>query len=157
MRKKSLEEKIAEKLRKKKKTLALGESCTGGLVSSRITDVPGSSKFFLGAAIAYSNKIKTDLLGVPADLINKHGAVSREVSRAMAWGVRKTFGSNISASVTGIAGPTGGTKEKPVGLAYISFVSDNKKRTRKVLFKGSRREIKKKFSDAVLKLIEENI
>ena len=157
MGRKLSEERIAEKLKKKKKPLAVAESCTGGLVSSRITDMPGSSGYFLGGVVTYSNEAKKNLLGVPPGLIEKHGAVSREVSIRMARGARKVFKSDIAVSVTGIAGPSGGTKQKPVGLAYISFASGRDRKVRKVFFKGTRRVIKKKFSDAVLELIEKNI
>ncbi len=151
-----IEERIGTILRRKKKTLALAESCTGGLVSDRVTDVPGSSGYFAGGIIAYSNEAKISELGVPPGTIKKYGAVSREVAKAMAEGAKWVFSADLAASITGIAGPTGGTKNKPVGLAYIAFCSKKKCRTRKVLFKGDRRTLKEKFAEAVLKLMEDN-
>ena len=153
----SLELKICKKLTKDKKTLALAESCTGGMISSRLTDTSGSSDYFLGGIVAYSNSAKASILGVSPVLIKKHGAVSQEVAQAMAKGARRVFKSNISLAITGIAGPTGGTKKKPVGLAYIAFDSGKTKKVIKVNFKGSRLSLKKKFSQAALKLILENI
>lgn len=150
-----LEEEIAQVLTKKKKTLAIAESCTGGLLSHRITNIPGSSKYFIGGIVAYSNSLKTSILGVPAGTMKKYGAVSREVALAMAKGARRAFKSDIAAAVTGIAGPGGGSKAKPVGLAYIAFSGGKKTVTRRVKFKGSRLSLKKKFSEAVLKLIIE--
>ena len=137
--------------KRKRKTVAIAESCTGGLVSDRITDVPGSSEYFLGGVITYSNKAKETILGVPAGLIKKHGAVSREVARVMAEGARGVFESDIAASITGIAGPGGATKAKPVGLAYIAFASRKGTNTKKVVYKGSRREVKEKFANAVIR------
>ena len=153
----SSEEKIVRILKKKKKTLALAESCTGGLVSSRITDISGSSKVFLGAVLAYSNRVKTEVLGVDEALIKNSGAVSSQVGGAMAESAKSLLCADFAASATGIAGPTGGTKKKPVGLAYIAFTAGRKTRTKKVLVKGSRIELKRKFSDAVLEMVLENI
>ena len=152
-----LSKQIATILKKKKKTLSLAESCTGGLVSSLFTDISGSSGFFLGAVVSYSNKVKEVQLGVPNKMIKKYGAVSRNVAGSMAKGVREAINSNISASITGIAGPTGGTIQKPVGLAYIGFNDGKVLRTKKVRYKGSRTEIKEKFANAVLQLILKNI
>ncbi len=103
------------------KTLAVAESCTGGLVSEKLTRVPGSSEYFLGGVVAYSNEAKTSLLGVPEDLLAQHGAVSDEVARSMAEGVRERFGADFGVSTTGISGPDGGTDEKPVGLVSIGI------------------------------------
>lgn len=102
-------------------TLAVAESCTGGLIATRITDVAGVSPFFLGGVVSYANTLKTDLLGVPVELLDRHGAVSAEVAEAMADGVRRMTCARIGLSVTGIAGPTGGTPEKPVGLVYLGL------------------------------------
>lgn len=151
------EEVIAGAIKLKKKTLALAESCTGGLVSSRITDVSGSSAYFRGGVVAYSNDIKINVLNVPADLIKEHGAVSRQVAMAMAEGARHVLDADMAAAVTGIAGPGGGTREKPVGLAYVAFVSGKVKKARKVVFKGDRVEVKRQFSEAVLEMIRENV
>jgi len=108
-------------LRDKGATIALAESCTGGLVAERLTDVPGSSAYVLGGVVAYANAVKQDLLGVPAELIEAHGAVSEPCARAMAEGVRARFGSSLGIATTGISGPDGGSEEKPVGLVYIAL------------------------------------
>ena len=104
-----------------KKTIAVAESCTGGLILEKLTRISGSSAYVLGGAVSYSNSAKTAMLDVPAAMLEEHGAVSKEVAEAMAAGVRKVTGSDIGLSVTGIAGPTGGTPEKPVGLIYIGY------------------------------------
>ena len=150
-----MEAEIAGIFRKKKKTLGIAESCTGGLVSHRITNVQGSSRYFKGGFIAYSDEVKMSVLSVPREMIRKHGAVSRQVARAMAEGVRRVLRTDCAASVTGIAGPGGGTPEKPVGLAYISVASGSRTRTRKVLCKGDRAAVKYAFSQAVLGFIRE--
>ena len=155
--KESLEILIGKKLKKKKKTLAIAESCTGGLVSSLITNVSGSSKYFTGGIVAYSNDVKINILGVPEALIKRHGAVSRQVALEMAIGARELLDSRIALSITGIAGPTGGTKEKPVGTAFIAVSSARKTKIRKVRFKGSRESIKSQFSQSALSLILEFI
>ncbi len=119
----SLEQIVLYYLGLRQATLATAESCTGGLVAERITSVPGSSRSFLGGAVVYSDKLKTDYAGVPAELIEKHGAVSEEVARALAAGIRERTGATLGLGITGIAGPSGGTEAKPVGLVYIA-VSD---------------------------------
>ncbi len=121
-----MEKLIAELLKQQKATLALAESCTGGTIAQMITSVPGSSAYFLGSVVAYSNKIKEEVLGVNPDTIKKHGAVSREVVEQMAKGARKQFGADYSIATSGIAGPTGGSPEKPVGTTWIAVASDNK-------------------------------
>lgn len=119
----SLEQIVLYYLGLRQATLATAESCTGGLVAERITSVPGSSRSFLGGAVVYSDRLKTDFAGVPAELIEKHGAVSEEVAQALAAGIRERTGATIGVGITGIAGPSGGTESKPVGLVYIA-VSD---------------------------------
>ena len=121
----TLEERVGNLLRERGRTLALAESCTGGLIASRITRIAGSSDYFLQGMVTYSNAAKISRLGVPAELIDAHGAVSEPVARAMAQGARATTGADIAVSVTGIAGPGGGSEEKPVGLTFIC-VSDAK-------------------------------
>jgi nicotinamide-nucleotide amidase len=116
----SLEEIVLLYLGMKGATLAVAESCTGGLVAERITSIPGSSRAFLGGAVVYSNELKTLYAGVDAALIERHGAVSSQVAKAMAEGIRKKTGATIGLAVTGVAGPGGGTEEKPVGLVYIA-------------------------------------
>jgi nicotinamide-nucleotide amidase len=122
------------------KTLSVAESCTGGQLGMLVTSVPGSSSYFLGGVIAYANDVKIDKLKVPADIIETHGAVSEECAIAMAQGCRKMFGSSYALSVTGIAGPDGGTEEKPVGTVYMGLASAHAARARKFIF-GSDREV----------------
>lgn len=117
----SLEEAVAETLREKGLTVAVAESCTGGMLASRLTDIAGSSGYFYGGVVTYSNESKTAVLKVPSDMIEKNGAVSREVALSMAAGARKLFGSDIGVGITGIAGPGGGSFEKPVGTVYIGL------------------------------------
>ncbi|MFC1809847.1 competence/damage-inducible protein A [Candidatus Omnitrophota bacterium] len=112
---------VIDLLRKNKKTLAVAESCTGGLISKTITDIPGASRVFKGGSVAYSNQAKVELLDVPNHVIKKHGAVSAQVARYLAVGVCKRYSADYGIGVTGIAGPTGGSKEKPVGLVYIAL------------------------------------
>jgi nicotinamide-nucleotide amidase len=133
--------------------LALAESCTGGLISHRITNVPGSSQTFLAGIVAYSNEAKTNFLGVPADLIRKHGAVSSEVAEAMAKGIAERTGADISLGVTGIAGPGGGTPEKPVGLVYIGLRTPDGIQVTRNIFGGSRQEIKLRTSHTALNML----
>jgi nicotinamide-nucleotide amidase len=117
----SLEVVVGRLLRERRLTLAVAESCTGGLLGHRITNVPGSSAYFDRGLVAYSNQAKTALLGVPAELLAARGAVSAEVAAAMAEGMRAAAGTDLALGVTGIAGPAGGTPEKPVGLTYIAL------------------------------------
>jgi len=138
-----LEETVAGLLLDSGETIATAESCTGGLLASRLTDVPGSSGYFLRGVVSYSNRSKTELLGVPVELIEKHGAVSSEVVESMATGIRNHANSDIGIGISGIAGPSGGTKEKPVGTVFIGV--DSKKRgvfSKSYLFHGTRSEIK---------------
>ncbi|MFH1006020.1 MAG: competence/damage-inducible protein A [Candidatus Latescibacterota bacterium] len=133
--------------------IAVAESCTGGLIANRITDVPGSSDYFEQGIVAYSNQAKVALLGVPAEVIETHGAVSESAAEAMAVGVRTRSGANIGLSVTGIAGPGGGTKEKPVGLVYMGISTAERVFTRKYQF-GSEREVnKQRTAQAALDLV----
>jgi PncC family amidohydrolase len=148
---------IAGILKKKKKTLAFAESCTGGLASHRITNIPGSSVYFSGAVVAYSNDIKMSILGVPQKTIKTCGAVSRETARAMAEGARRTLNADITAAVTGIAGPGGGSAKKPVGLAYMAFTSEEIRKSQKVVFSGTRRELQEQFAQALLEFVLTNI
>ena len=131
----------------------MAESCTGGSICDRITDRPGSSEYFLGGVIAYSNRAKMDLLGVADFLIKEKGAVSSEVAVAMARGVRMKMFSDVSAAVTGIAGPAGGSSGKPVGLVYISVVTPDGETVRQYHFQGARKEIKKQVSDKTIRLV----
>lgn len=149
-----LEEVVADLLKKTGLTLAAAESCTGGLLSSRLTDIAGSSAYFLRSVVSYSNNSKVDMLGVDRDEINKFGAVSQEVVEAMASGVKKISGADIGVAISGIAGPGGGTREKPVGTVYFGVDYKNKKVfSRKRLFAGTRREIKLISSEYMLDTI----
>ena len=152
-----VEKKIGKTLKKKKKTLGLAESCTGGLASHRITNVSGSSNYYRGGVVAYSNDIKSSILGVSPHKIKKYGAVSREVALDMAKGAKRVLNSDIAAAITGIAGPGGGSSEKPVGLAFIALSSKKQDKTKKILFKGERELVKEKFTRALLEFVSENI
>ena len=133
-----LEEIISNLIINKEFKISLAESCTGGFIAKSITDIPGSSKYFLGSIVAYDNRIKENILGVPSRLINQYGAVSRQVSESMAINVSKNFDSDISISCTGISGPSGGTNKKPVGTVYISIKYLDKLVTKKFIFKLDR-------------------
>jgi nicotinamide-nucleotide amidase len=120
----TLETSLIRLLTGRKQTLALAESCTGGFIANRITNVPGASAVFLGGIVAYSNDVKGKFLGVRAETLKQHGAVSETVSREMAEGARKKFSADFAIAVTGIAGPTGGTKDKPVGTVFIALAGE---------------------------------
>lgn len=119
-----IEAAVVRLLTRRKKTLALAESCTGGFIANKITNVPGASKNFLGGIVAYGNSVKRKFLGVRPETLTKHGAVSETVAREMAVGARKKFGADFAIAVTGIAGPGGGTKSKPVGTVFIALAGD---------------------------------
>ena len=138
----TLEELVGRYLNARKLTLAVAESCTGGLIGHRLTDVPGASDYFLGGVVSYSNDAKCDLLGVPAAVLARHGAVSPETARDMARGVRKAFHAAVGLAVTGIAGPSGGSPEKPVGTVYIALATDQGEEVCHYQFYGNREEIK---------------
>lgn len=138
----TMDEVVAALFRQRGMTLALAESCTGGMIARRITDVPGSSAYFLEALVTYANSAKERLLGVPAAILDEKGAVSAEVAAAMAEGVRAAAGSDLGLAVTGIAGPDGGSAEKPVGTVFISLASPDGCRTERFRFGGSRADIR---------------
>jgi nicotinamide-nucleotide amidase len=138
----SLEEVVGMYLVMRQKTVAVAESCTGGLLSERLTRVPGSSNYFLGGMVCYSNELKTTLAGVPADLIAEHGAVSLAVAQAMAEGVRKRTGASLGIGITGVAGPGGGTPEKPVGFVFIAMADENGTQIREFRFPGDRERVR---------------
>ena len=123
--------------------VAVAESCTGGLLAERITSVSGSSRYFLGGAVVYSNALKTELAGVPAEMIDRHGAVSREVAAALAEGIRYRCESTLGVGITGVAGPTGGTAEKPVGLVFHAVASDRGTEVVQRTFPGDRKRIRR--------------
>ena len=153
----TLESALGGLLARKRKTIAVAESCTGGLVSDRITNVPGSSDYFKAAIVAYSNDIKTGTLGVNPAMLRKNGAVSADVAAAMARGARKLGNADIAIGITGIAGPDGGSDKKPVGLVYISVASGKKVTTQKFTFRGSRKENKWLASTAALDMVRRRL
>ena len=136
-------------------TVALAESCTGGLVAAAITDVAGSSGYFLGGVVAYANRAKEGLLGVPAPALAAHGAVSAQVAKAMAQGTRSRFGADIAAAITGIAGPDGGSAEKPVGLVYVGLARDGAVEVRRLQLAGDRPAIREGAARAALEWLVE--
>jgi nicotinamide-nucleotide amidase len=149
----SLEDVVGALLRARGLTVACAESCTGGLIGHRLTDVPGSSDYFLESAVVYSNRAKVRRLGVPATLVDRHGAVSAVVARAMAAGIRRTSGADIGVAVTGIAGPGGGSARKPVGLVYIALSRARGTRVERHLFFGGRRQVKFQSSQKALDMM----
>lgn len=137
-------------LKRRRQTLAVAESCTGGLISHRITEAPGSSDYFLGGVVAYANSLKESPLSVSSELLRHYGAVSPQAAKAMAEGVRRLTGSTIGLSVTGIAGPTGGSKRKPVGLVYIALATPKGTARRRCQFTGDRGVVNFRASQAAL-------
>lgn len=138
-------------------TLATAESCTGGLVANVLTEVPGSSRFLVGGIVAYSNEVKQRELGVPADVLRAHGAVSAQVARAMAEGVRARLGVGMATSVTGIAGPDGGTAAKPVGLTYIGLADAHGAEVRRFLWSFDRSGNKRASAAAALRMLLDRV
>jgi PncC family amidohydrolase len=136
-------------------TVAVAESCTGGLVADAITDIPGSSGYFLGGVVSYSNDAKVALLGVSAEVLASHGAVSAQVGRAMAEGTRERFSADLAAAVTGVAGPDGGTEAKPVGLTYVAVADAAGADVRRLVWSGDRAANKEASAAAVLELLLE--
>jgi nicotinamide-nucleotide amidase len=153
----TMEEVVGRLLAERKETLAVAESCTGGLIGARITDVAGASSYFLQGVIAYANEAKIELLDVPSKLIEEHGAVSAEVAEAMASGIRKKANSDYGISVTGIAGPSGGTKEKPVGLVFIGYSDRDETKSIKMILPGDRYLIRWRASQAALDYLRRKI
>lgn len=133
-------------------TLALAETDSGGLAGSRITDIPGSSKVFPGAVTAYSNRVKMHVLGVPEDLLRAHGSVSAECVLAMADGVRRVVGADVGVAASGIAGPTGGSAEKPIGTVFIAISRAGERRAQRLHLAGDRRQVREGFATALLEL-----
>jgi nicotinamide-nucleotide amidase len=138
-------------------TLAVAESCTGGMIAQRITSVPGSSRAFLGGAVVYSNEMKTAFAGVPTELIADYGAVSKEVAEALAFGIRRHTGATLGLGVTGIAGPSGGTEAKPVGLVYIALSDAQKTESIERTFRGDRDFVRQWATQQALDLIRRRL
>jgi nicotinamide-nucleotide amidase len=152
-----MEEVVGALLKQRRLKLSVAESCTGGLIGARITNVSGSSEYFERGAVVYGNQAKTEMLGVPEELIKKHGAVSREVAAAMAQGIRRSARTDYGLSVTGIAGPGGGTREKPVGLVYIGLASPQGVRSEEYKLLGTRAQIRLKASQLALDMVRRHL
>jgi nicotinamide-nucleotide amidase len=153
----SLEQIVGYWLQMRNATVAVAESCTGGLLAERITSVSGSSRYFLGGAVVYSNALKTELAGVPTEMIDRHGAVSREVAAALAEGIRYRCDSTLGVGITGVAGPTGGTPEKPVGLVFHAVASDRGTEVIHRNFPGDRKRIRRFASTMALDMVRKNL
>lgn len=152
-----LSKKLGSILKNKKLTLAIAESCTGGMVGAAVTEIAGSSAYFLGGIIAYDNRIKRDILGVSEKVLATFGAVSGETVLAMAKGVQKLMKTDCAIAVSGVAGPGGGTKDKPVGLVYIGIAVNKKYWSFEYRFSGSRKEIREKTVGEGLKRMIERV
>jgi len=148
-----LEEVVGALLKQRRLKLAVAESCTGGLIGTRITNIAGSSDYFERAAVVYSNRAKNEMLGVPLDLIERHGAVSSEVAEAMAQGILQAARTDLGLSITGIAGPSGGTEKKPVGLVYLALASTQGIKTAEYRFMGNREQVRLRASQMALDMV----
>ncbi len=153
----SLEEVVGMYLALNQKTVAVAESCTGGLLSERLTRNPGSSNYFLGGAVCYSDELKTKLAGVPRSLIEANGAVSKPVAQALAEGIRNRTGASIGVGITGIAGPGGGSPEKPVGHVYIGLADERGTQVREFRFPGARERVRHWATQAALEMIRRRV
>lgn len=151
----TLESVVVRMLIERKLTLGLAESCTGGIVANRITNVPGSSEAFLGGIVAYANEAKMKFLGVPEETLRAHGAVSPETADAMAEGAARNIGTDIALGITGVAGPGGGSAEKPVGLVYIALKTPSGVEVTKNMYGGSREDIKMRASQTALNILRQ--
>ena len=147
------EEQISKLLRERGLTLALAESCTGGLVSERVTNIPGSSEYFRGGVVVYAYEAKVSILHVSWDTLNKFGAVSEQAVLEMARGARTALHADIAASISGIAGPSGGTESKPVGTVWLALATPQDEWTRSQHFSGNRKQIKAASADAALQFV----
>jgi PncC family amidohydrolase len=147
--------KVSDELKKHQVTVATAESCTGGLLAHTLTNISGSSEYFDRGVISYSNKAKQEILGVPEDVLKKYGAVSKQVAEAMAQAIRQQASVDYGLATTGIAGPTGGTKDKPVGLVYIAIATNGSVVVKRFLFSGDRLTNKESTCTATLELLLE--
>jgi len=154
---KGLPGKIGKTLKEQGKTLALAESCTGGYIAHLITSVSGSSAYFMGGVVAYDNRVKEDLLGVKARTLKKFGAVSAECAGEMAIGARKRFKTDLAIATTGIAGPTGAVKGKPVGMVYISWATKKGVQVKRFRFRGTRKNIIAQTAKKALQILAANL
>ena len=152
-----LEKNLAQALLRDQKTVAIAESCTGGLLCNRLTNIPGSSAFFWLGVIAYDYAAKVKILKVPPAILKKHGAVSAQVASCMAANVRKILKTDYGIAITGIAGPGGATPTKPVGLVFIAASKQKQNVVKRFLFKGSRLAVKTKAAEAALHLLLKNL
>ena len=155
--KESLEALVGQLLRECGRTIACAESCTGGLLTSRLTDVAGSSAYVMGAVVSYTNEVKASLVGVHEATLKEFGAVSEETAREMAEGVRHAIPADIGVGITGIAGPGGATAEKPVGLVYIAVAAEHMTHAVRHVFSGSRAEVKRQSTEAALAMVRDLI
>ncbi len=153
----SIEDAIGQLLIRREWTLTTAESCTGGGIGNRITSISGSSEYYLGGIIAYHNTVKQICLGVSPQILESYGAVSHKTAELMAHGVRKIGGASVGLSVTGIAGPTGGTEEKPVGTVYIGVASDIGTKVRHFVFPGNRQNVRTESENAAFILLHEHL
>ena len=153
----SLEQIVGYWLQMRNATVAVAESCTGGLLAERITSISGSSRYFLGGAVVYSNQLKTELAGVPTDMILRHGAVSREVAAALAEGIRYRCESTFGVGITGVAGPAGGTPDKPVGLVFHAIAGDSGTEVVQRNFPGDRKRIRRFASTMALDMLRKKL
>ena len=153
----SLEQIVSYFLQMRNATLAVAESCTGGLVAERLTSVSGSSRYFMGGAVVYSNALKTDFADVPQDLLDVYGAVSEQVARALAEGIRKRCGTTMGLGITGVAGPTGGTAEKPVGLVFHALATESGTELVKRNFSGDRARVRWFASQQALDMVRRKL
>ncbi len=149
------EENVGVRLRERGWTVATAESCSGGLIAHRLTNVAGASSYFLGGVVAYANAVKESALGVRPESLRDHGAVSEAVAREMAEGVRRRFGVDVAVAVTGIAGPDGGTAEKPVGLVHMAVAGPSGTRAEHRVFAGDRDAIKRQAAERALEMLLE--
>lgn len=153
----AIETRIGQRLAATKRSLATAESCSGGLIAHRITNIAGASDYFLGGVVAYSNAVKVALLGVSEADLATYGAVSEPVARQMAEGARARFGTDFGIGVTGIAGPGGGTAEKPVGLVYVAVAGPAGTRVTRNVFPGAREDVKQQTAQHALEILWEQL
>jgi PncC family amidohydrolase len=149
----AIEERVGALLADQGLTLVTAESCTGGLLAHRITNVPGSSAYYVGGVVAYADRVKEESLGVRRETLLVYGAVGEETAREMASGARQRMGADVAVSITGIAGPTGGTPEKPVGLVYVALSAPHVEICRRHIWQGDRLANKRQSADAALQLL----